>query len=119
MITRTLAVVFLALLMGGCAAPMRYEWNQYDQRLYDVYKSPEAADQFVITMETHVRSLEAADKKPAPGLYAELGTFYLKRGDSLNAAQYYNKEMTAWPESKGFMTALIANLAKPKAEEKK
>jgi len=105
--------------MTGCATPRRYDWNQYDQRLYKYYKNPEAATEFVSVMEAHVHSLEATGKKPAPGLYAELGTFYLKKGDAKTAVQYYNKEMLTWPESKGLMVALIANADKSKPKEAK
>ena len=110
----TVALAALAMLLGGCATPNRYDWNQYDQRLYDYYRSPDTADQFISSMEAHVRGLEAVGKSPPPGMYAEIGTFYLKRGDSRNAAQYYRKEMAAWIESKGFMTALIAISETPK-----
>lgn len=118
-IVRALSLVILALAVTGCATPRRYDWNQYDQRLYEYYKNPEAATEFVSVMEAHVRSLEATGKKPAPGLYAELGTFYLRKGDAKTAVQYYNKEMLAWPESKGLMVALITNADKPKPTEAK
>jgi hypothetical protein len=51
MLTRTFAVILLGAVIGGCAAPNRYDWNQYDQRLYDYYKSPDTADSFVTLME--------------------------------------------------------------------
>jgi hypothetical protein len=110
-ILRTTVIVF-ALALGACAAPRQYDWNQYDQRLYDYYKDPAASTEFVKSMEAHLKAVEASGRKPAPGLYAEVGTFYLKQGDMKTAIQYYNKEMTAWPESKGLMTALIASADK-------
>lgn len=112
--TCRMGLILVALLLGGCAGTNRYEWNQYDQKLYDYYKSPGTEQQFVSSMEAHVRALEATGKKPPPGMYAELGTFYFKLGDSTTAVGYYQKEMKAWPESKGFMTALIAATEKPK-----
>jgi hypothetical protein len=109
--------LILALGVGGCAAPSKYEWNQYDQRLYDYYKNPATEADFVKSMEAHVLALEAAGRKPAPGIYAELGTFYLKRGNSKLAVQYYEKERAAWPESKGLMTAMINNINKSTEEK--
>jgi len=112
-------MILVGLALSGCASQQRYEWNQYDQHLYDFYKNPATSEDFIKTMEAHVRNLEAAGKKPGPGLYAEVGTFYLSKGDTKTAVQYYNKEMLAWPESKSLMTAMIANIDKPKPEEKK
>lgn len=105
--------IFIAalFLFSGCAA-QRYEWNQYDQRLYDYYKDPGSGEAFVKAMTIHVQALEAAGKKPAPGLYAELGTFALSSGDSKQAITYYSKEMKAWPESSSLMAALIASIEK-------
>lgn len=119
MIIRIIVIVLLGAAAGGCATPGQYEWNQYDQRLYDYYKTPTSADAFVSGMEPHVQKLEASGKRPPPGMYAELGTFYLKRGDTKTASLYYGKEMVAWPESKGLMTALITNINKQSAEAKK
>jgi hypothetical protein len=108
----------VAVLASGCATQASYDWNRYDQQLYDYYKSPNKSEDFVASMEAHVRALEATGKKPAPGLYAEVGTFYFKKGDAKTAASYYTKEMNAWPESKPFMSALIQGMAKPKSVEK-
>lgn len=106
-------------LVAGCAAQRSYDWNSYDQRLYDYYKSPNKSEDFIASMEAHVRAVEATGTKPPPGLYAEVGTFYFKKGDAKTASLYYTKEMNAWPESKPFMTALIQNLEKSTAGDKK
>lgn len=105
------AVILIAVFLSACAA-QRYEWNQYDRRLYDYYKNPASGSEFVEAMTAHVNALEARGKKPAPGLYAELGTFALSRGDSKQAVMYYSKEMQAWPESKGLMSTLIVGIEK-------
>lgn len=111
---------FIAVaLVAGCATQRSYDWNSYDQQLYDYYKSPNKSEDFIASMEAHVKAVEATGRKPAPGLYAEVGTFYFKKGDAKAAAAYYTKEMNAWPESKPFMTALIQNLEKPTGGEKK
>jgi len=117
--TGRLVLILLALFTSGCAVQGRYDWNQYDQRLYDYYKNPATGEAFAEAMAAHVQALETAGKKPAPGLYAELGTFALSRGDSRQAVAYYSKERQAWPESRGLMSALIANIDKGKAEVSK
>ena len=119
MILRMIVVAVLSVLMTACATQQTYDWNQYDQRLYNYYKNPTTADEFITAMDQHVRGLEAKGQKPPPGLYAELGTFYLKRGDPKLAIQYYNKETVAWPESKSLMSALIASVDKQRLGEVK
>jgi hypothetical protein len=63
--------------------------------------------------------LESRKVRPAPGLYAELGTLYLENGDRISAARYYTKERDAWPESRYMMDALLANLQKFSKEGQK
>lgn len=116
---KTAIAAFAAfLLVSGCATQAGYNWNRYDQQLYDYYKSPNKSEDFLLSMEEHFKTIEATGGKPAPGLYAEVGTFYFKKGDSRAAALYYTKEMTAWPESKPFMSVLIQSLEKPKIGDK-
>ncbi len=99
------------LLLSGCATRM-YEWNNYDMRLYQYYKDPASAEAFRIEMEAHLKDLEARNQRPAPGLYAELGTLYLQSGDKISAASYYGKERDAWPESRYLMDTLLTTLEK-------
>ena len=50
---------------------------------------------------------EKRNVRLAPGLYAEIGTFYARAGKFEEALTYYELERKTWPESQGFMTALI------------
>lgn len=106
-----LLVIATMLILAGCAQ-RHYEWNDYDAHLYRYYKEPNSAETFRVSMETHLKDLEARKMRPAPGLYAELGTLYLERGDRLTAAAYYRKERDAWPESKYLMDTMLSNLEK-------
>lgn len=110
MIKLLLAVAFV-LLLPGCAQ-RQYDWNNYDASLYRYYKEPNSAQEFRVSMETHLKDLEAKNLRPAPGLYAEVGTLYLESGDRITAATYYRKERNAWPESRHLMDALLTNLEK-------
>jgi hypothetical protein len=105
-----LLAISLALL-GGCAHK-QYDWDNYDANLYRYYKDPSSAEAFRISLEAHLKTLEQAKGRPAPGLYAELGTLYLERGDRLTAAAYYRKERDTWPESRHLMDAMLSNLDK-------
>jgi hypothetical protein len=108
-----LAILGMALLLAGCASkPSLYDWGGYDAGLYGYYKSPSSAEGFRVSMETQLKEIESRNKKPAPGLYAELGTLYLESGDRATAATYYRKEHDAWQESRYLMDVMIKNLEK-------
>lgn len=117
--TLLLAAVVLVVL-PGCAAKGQYDWNNYDAGLYRYYKDPTSAEAFRTSMETHLKTLEAKGLRPAPGLYAELGTLYLERGDRPTALTYYGKERDAWPESRHLMDAMVSTMQRStKGVEKK
>lgn len=109
---RLLLVVAVLVMLPGCAQRL-YEWNNYDAGLYRYYKEPNSAEGFRTSMEAHLKTLEERKLRPAPGLYAEIGTLYLERGDRLTAASYYQKERDAWPESRHLMDAMLSTLRKP------
>jgi hypothetical protein len=102
-------LVLVAVLSTGCATT-KYDWNNYDQRLLDFYKSAGKDAEFLRLMEEHLNDLERRGVRPPPGLYAEVGTFLLRRGDGKRAAIYYAKEQATWPESRGLMAALIKSI---------
>jgi hypothetical protein len=107
-----IAVIVASVILGGCATRAGYQWSQYDQKLYDYYKAPGTAEQFLADLEAHVRTLDQSGVKPPPGLYAEVGTLYLHKGERANAIAYFKKEAAAWPESRSLMIALVTNLEK-------
>lgn len=111
MMRLALALAALAVL-PGCAPKPLYQWYGYDNRLVQYYRAPQTAEQFRVAMERQFPRLEQNNQRPAPGLYAEVGTLYLERGDRVTAAKYYAKERDAWPESRFVMEALLKNLQK-------
>ena len=108
-----LVAVAVMLLLPGCAT-RQYEWNAYDAGLYRYYKDPTSAEAFRISMEQHLRTLDERKVRPAPGLYAEVGTLYLELGDSMTAATYYEKERDTWPESRHLMDAMLSSVKRMK-----
>lgn len=113
---RLLFVSVVLVLLNGCTQPL-YNWGGYNSYLYSYYENPQAAESFREALETHITYLESAGKTPAPGLYAELGTLYLEKGDTGQAISFYEKERQAWPESKPLMTSLISNLNSENPQE--
>jgi hypothetical protein len=106
--------VFIALLtlvtLTGCVTTGLYDWGHYEDDLFDYYHQPGEKEKAIADLEKLLAKQEAKGRKPAPGLYAELGTFYLLEGDSATAIGFYQKEAEYWPESEPMMSTLISNL---------
>ena len=100
---------FTLLILTGCSGPL-YSWGNYDSELYKYYKDPGHEEKFIGEMEKHVANLEKKNKTVAPGLYAEIGTIYLKQNNKSQARRYYQKEHDAWPESRKLMSSLIKKI---------
>ncbi len=101
----------LTLTLFGCQTTSTlYDWGEYDKNLYEYYHDPIEAKNFPEDLEAHLKQIEQNEQKPAPGLYAEVGTFKLKTGDISLAITYYEKEANAWPESAALMDAIVQNL---------
>lgn len=115
---RLSAVLFLIAITTACTTT-RHEWGNYSTELYQYYKSPTQEQQQELQNELAKVFARAKSKgvAPAPGLYAEYGTFLLESGDSAQAIEYYQREKAAWPESAKLMDALIAALAQEPEEE--
>lgn len=113
---RFLFVSVILVLLSGCGQKL-YDWGGYNSSLYSYYDNPEYAEIFLATLEQHIGRLEAAGKVPAPGLYAELGTLYLEKGNTEQAIEMYKKERQAWPESQQLMASLINGLNQKQKQE--
>ena len=98
------------LTLSGCAAKPLYKWGQYDELLYRSYKDAAQVETLRIRLEAHLGALQKARATVPPGLYADLGTLYLQKGDAATARDYYVKERDAWPESRVLMESMIGNL---------
>ena len=107
-----LGVILITTILAGCASTQTtlYDWGGYDEGIYEYYYDPVEAANFPELVEAHIVQLESNSQTPAPGLYAEVGTFKLKTGDIENAITYYKKEASTWPESKALMDAIVQNL---------
>lgn len=107
--TKYLCVLFLLFSLIGCGAHTRYEWSGYDNMLYRHYKDPSNKDSFIKELKNIIDCSEPAGKVP-PGIYAEYGYVMYEQGNNQQAVMYFQKEADKWPESRFFMTKLIANV---------
>ena len=64
--------------------------------------------------EVHLRELiaeaESTQKRVPPGVYADYGFMFYKRGDKSSAINYFEKEKSLYPESSFFMVKLIERI---------
>jgi len=107
---RVLSILPMVIFFGGSATPTLYQWGGYDQALYAGYKDPTKMEAMRLELEAHIAAMEKSGQRVAPGLYAELGTLYLQSGAPDKAVVFYSRERDTWPESSGFMTAMIKNI---------
>jgi hypothetical protein len=105
------AVAAVFLFLVGCGAHNRYEWSNYDTKLYNHYKDSSQPEQFIQELKEAVEEAESAGQVP-PGIYAEYGFVLYEQGNSLQAVQYFRKEADKWPESRMLMTKMIDNVQK-------
>ena len=105
--TKYLCIMLLLFSLIGCGAQTRYNWSNYDKKMYNHYKNPSEREQFVQALKEILDSAEPEGKVP-PGIYAEYGFVLYEDGNNQQAVLYFQKEADKWPESRAFMTKLIA-----------
>lgn len=106
-----LCVLGLTLATVTGCSNTRYAWNDYDQKLYNYYKTPAESEQFVEALQEAVADAEAVGKVP-PGLYAEYGYMLYEKGNFPSSIVYFKKEYEKWPESRVLMLKMISNVEK-------
>ena len=100
-------ILLLLIAMTGCVAHSRYNWCDYDTKMYSHYKNPAQREAFVQGLKEIIEEAEPEGKVP-PGIYAEYGFALYEEGNHQEAIAYFKKEADKWPESRVFMTKLIA-----------
>lgn len=114
--TITLLLLAITLLViSGCAAKQRYEWSDYDTKLYKHYKDPAEKEEFYSAMKDTLEDA-VSDGRVPPGIFAEYGFIMYEQGNSLAAIEYYQKESDKWPESRPFMAKMI-NIAQKRTKK--
>jgi hypothetical protein len=103
-----LFILFLLSSLIGCNAHTRYSWSDYDTKMYKHYKNPAERETFVLELKEILDNAEPTGNVP-PGIYAEYGFVMYEQGNNQQAIIYFQKEANKWPESRVFMTKLIAN----------
>lgn len=108
-----LALTAVATL-AGCvqtAQPL-YSWETFPRQQYMfLLREGVSPDQQIKDAETHAEKARASNLALPPGLRAHLGMLYLSVGNSGRAAEMWNAEKKAFPESTPYMDQLLQRLA--------
>ena len=102
-----LAAILGGGLLAGCAETSRFEWGSYDAALYAYSKKPEELPRYEAALKEAIEKGRASNRL-APGLQAELGYCYLVAGDKAGAVQMFKAEMADFPESRPFLSKIVA-----------
>ena len=109
--TAMMVALISTVLLTGCQTT-HYEWNRYSDRMYEYYSEKVDDQQYMDYLLAAETSAKESNRKLGPGLFAEIGTMYLRMGKVATAIEYYKKESAAWPESKAFMTSLVDGISR-------
>lgn len=97
------------LLLAGCATPSRFEWGAYEGALYGYAKKPELRPNYRASLEKAIDQGRKTNRL-APGLLAELGYLALEDHDDVQAVRLFEEEMQVFPESRAFLSSVVARL---------
>jgi hypothetical protein len=106
---KRIAIGAMALGVAACATPSRFEWGDYENSLYAFSKAPQARESYRKSLQVAIARGEET-KRLAPGMYAELGYLFLEDNNNADAIANFQKEMAAFPESRVFLSSVVARL---------
>lgn len=110
------ACAMLALV--GCAhqSASLYQWGSYQDQVYSHFKggSPE---QQIQALEKDLQVMQAANRRPPPGLQAHLGMLYAETGNDAKAQQELLAEKTQYPESGTYIDLLLKNASNARSAQ--
>lgn len=103
------------LILTGCAAkspPKIYNWNGYQDSVYQFYTNETSPQQQIATLQKLVEQSKAKNKPVPPGVHAQLGMLYGNTGNAGLAMEEFNAEKNQYPESASYINFLTARKIK-------
>lgn len=119
---RITGACLVSIALAACAhAPKPlYGWNEFPRFQYDTLrKEGSSASEQITRMVAEMSVAEGKGIQLPPGFRAHLGLLYLNQGDPRSAAQMWQAESRAFPESAPYMDQLIKRLDPPAASGSK
>jgi hypothetical protein len=104
-----LLILLVAVSLISCAPKGMYNWENYSETLYS-YKKNSNEESLLKHMQELKKIIEASNQnnmRIPPGVYGELGYYYLKNNKTKEAIEYFNLEKQLYPESGILMERLI------------
>lgn len=108
----TRILFFIALIFFvGCSNNVNtlYYWDQvYPKVVYEDISKNIEPDMGIQILTDYINKAQSTNKQVPPGVYAQIGLFYTKKGDFGHANQYFLKEKELYHESKEYIDFLIS-----------
>lgn len=112
--TVIILLLFVVVFLISCAPKRMYNWENYSETLY-AYKKDASDESLLKHMKELEKIIEVSKQnnmRIPPGVYGELGYYYLRSNRTKESIEYFNLEKQSYPESGILMERLIQ-----KAEE--
>ena len=106
-------LAMFVIFKAGCATPNTgYYWENYSGTLYNYKKNPDdkTMDKHMVMLQNIINKNESKGARVPPGIHAELGYMFAKKGENALAAEQFQKEMKVYPESKNFIERIYQML---------
>ena len=99
------------LMLASCGSSPKalYTWGDYDSATYSYIKDPSAKNEaeLMANYERMMDNQAGVRKVVPPGMCAELGYMYFKKGDKQKATMMLEKEIELYPESAVFIKRIL------------
>ncbi|MCF0184987.1 MAG: DUF4810 domain-containing protein [Bacteroidaceae bacterium] len=109
--TKALSLFALLLIFASCGSSQKelYSWKDYEKNSYAYTKNPseQTEKELLNTYQKLLDNPGGARKVVPPGICAELGYIYYKKGDKNMAAKYLQQEIELYPESAKFIKRIL------------
>jgi len=115
--------LFMAFMSACSPMPKPlYNYEEYSQSYYNLKKEPSEESALVykrVLEEVITKKGESSSQRVPPGIYANLGYFYLKTGNREKAIEYFNQEKSVYPEAAFFMDRMIEKIEAMEGHDEK
>ncbi|WP_435951795.1 DUF4810 domain-containing protein [Dryocola sp. BD626] len=91
----------LSVLLVGCKTAPKpiYQWDGYQDTLYQYYKNDTSPAEQIASLQKLVEKSRATSQPVPPGVHAQLGLLYSNTGQMDSAMAEFNTEKKLFPES--------------------
>lgn len=105
------AACLAALASAACVGskPTIYQWNGYEQAIYEHEKAPQDREAYVASLWTVIQTCRQNGTRIPPGVQAEYGYALYEEGRAAESVPWFEAEARDWPESRLLMQKMVRN----------